>query len=122
VLFTGPKSRGLEPGQGDGFLIAIKIRSTPSFRREVKPEVPRRKILRYLKDPVRYFRYLKTKFSLLRPFLLLAPDVSAGRTARDLWWTSQEFSPAGIIPTMALHADIIRGMNNIPVGGRSSET
>jgi hypothetical protein len=30
VLATGPKGRGFEPGQGDGFLRAIKIRSTPS--------------------------------------------------------------------------------------------
>jgi len=37
----------------------------------------------------------------------LLPDVSAGRTARELWWTSQEFSPAGIIIiTMSLHAHI----------------
>jgi hypothetical protein len=30
VLATGPKGCGFEPGQGDGFLRAIKIRSTPS--------------------------------------------------------------------------------------------
>jgi hypothetical protein len=29
VLATGPKGRGFEPGQGDSFLRAIKIRSTP---------------------------------------------------------------------------------------------
>jgi hypothetical protein len=50
VLATGPKGRGLEPGQGDGFLMAIKFRSTPSFGWEVKPEFPRRKILRHVKD------------------------------------------------------------------------
>jgi hypothetical protein len=32
VLATGPKVCGLESGQGDGFLRAIKIRSTPSSR------------------------------------------------------------------------------------------
>jgi hypothetical protein len=32
VFATGPKGCGFEPGQGDGFLSAIKIRSTPSFR------------------------------------------------------------------------------------------
>jgi hypothetical protein len=37
------------------------------------------------------------KFSFLRPFILLAPDVSAGRTATELWQTSEELSPAGII-------------------------
>jgi hypothetical protein len=39
VLATEPEGRRLEPSQGDGFLGAIKIRSTPSFRWEVKPEV-----------------------------------------------------------------------------------
>jgi hypothetical protein len=32
-------------------------------------------------------------------------DVSAGRIARELWWTSRKFSPAGII-TMTLYAHI----------------
>jgi hypothetical protein len=32
MLATGPKGCGFEPGQGDGFLRAIKIRSTPSSR------------------------------------------------------------------------------------------
>jgi hypothetical protein len=31
------------------------------------------------------FQILIAKFSLLRLFLLLSPDVSAGRTARELW-------------------------------------
>jgi hypothetical protein len=50
-----------------------------------------------------------TKFSLLSPFLLLAPDVSAGRTARELWSVSKELSSVGIIITMALHAHISSG-------------
>jgi hypothetical protein len=50
VLATRPKYREFEPGKGDGFLRAIKIRSTPSFGWEVKPEVPCRKILRHVKD------------------------------------------------------------------------
>jgi hypothetical protein len=49
VYATGPKGRWFEPGQGDRFLRAIKIRSTPSFGWEVKPEVPRCKILRRVK-------------------------------------------------------------------------
>jgi hypothetical protein len=57
VLATGPKVRGFEPGRGDGFLRAMKIHSTPSFGWEVKPEVPCRKILRHVKDTLRYFRY-----------------------------------------------------------------
>jgi hypothetical protein len=92
VLATGPKGLGFKPGRDDGILRAIKIRSTHSFACEVKPQAPCRKILRHVKDLLRYFRYWYAKFSLLRPFLLLAPDVSAGRTARQLCWTSQEFT------------------------------
>jgi hypothetical protein len=46
------------------------------------------------------------KFSFFRPFLLLAPDVSAGRTASEIWYTSQELYPAGIfvITTTALRS------------------
>jgi hypothetical protein len=50
VIATGPKGCGFEPGQGDEFLRAIKICSTPSFGREVKPEVPCRKISWHVKD------------------------------------------------------------------------
>jgi hypothetical protein len=50
VLATGLKGCGFESSQGDGFLRALKIRSTPSFRWEVKPEVPCPKILRHVKD------------------------------------------------------------------------
>jgi hypothetical protein len=32
VLATGPKGCGFKPGQGDGFLMTIKIRRTPSSR------------------------------------------------------------------------------------------
>jgi hypothetical protein len=49
VLATGPKGCGFEPGQGVGFLRAIKIRSTPSFGWEVKPDVPCHKILQHVK-------------------------------------------------------------------------
>jgi hypothetical protein len=47
VLATGPKCRGFELSRGDGSLRAIKIRNTPSFGEEVKPEAPCRKILRH---------------------------------------------------------------------------
>jgi hypothetical protein len=57
VLATGPKGHGFKPGRGDGFLRAIEIHSTPSFRWEGKPEVPCHKILWHVKDPLRYFRY-----------------------------------------------------------------
>jgi hypothetical protein len=50
VRATGPKGRRFEPCQGDGFLRAIKIRSTPFFGWEIKPEVPCRTILGHVKD------------------------------------------------------------------------
>jgi len=58
VLATRPKCRRFETSrQGDGFLRVIKIHSTPSFGWEVKLEVPRRKILQHVKDPLKYQRY-----------------------------------------------------------------
>jgi hypothetical protein len=36
------------PAEDDGFLKAIKIRSTTSFEHEVKPLAPRRKISRHV--------------------------------------------------------------------------
>jgi hypothetical protein len=57
VLATGPKGSGFKPGQGEGFLRAIKISSTPSFGWEVKPEFSCRKILPLVKDPLTYQRY-----------------------------------------------------------------
>jgi hypothetical protein len=57
VIATEPKGRAFKNGRSDGFLRAIKIRSTPSFVWEVKPEVPCRKILRHVKDPFRYLTY-----------------------------------------------------------------
>jgi hypothetical protein len=57
MLATGPKGRGFKPGRSDGVLRTTEIRSTPSSRREVNPEVPCRKILRNVKDKLMYVRY-----------------------------------------------------------------
>jgi hypothetical protein len=57
VIATGHNGRRFKPGRDYEFLKAIKIRSTPSFGWEVKPEVPRRKNLRHVKEPLRYFKY-----------------------------------------------------------------
>jgi hypothetical protein len=46
VLIISPKVRGFKSGQGNGFLRAIRIRSIPSFGREVKSGAPCRKSLR----------------------------------------------------------------------------
>jgi hypothetical protein len=51
VLATRPGS-GSKPSQGDGFLRAIKVRSTTYFGWEIKPEIPCRKIWRNVKDPL----------------------------------------------------------------------
>jgi hypothetical protein len=40
---------GSIPAEGDGFLRAIKVRSTPSFGGEVKPLAPCDKILKNVK-------------------------------------------------------------------------
>jgi hypothetical protein len=48
VLSIIPKVRGFNPVHG--FLKKRKFRSTPSFGGEVKPEPPRRKILRHVKN------------------------------------------------------------------------
>jgi hypothetical protein len=57
VLANGLKDRGFKHGRDDGFLQAIKIGSTPSYGREVKPEVPCCEILRHVKDQLTYKRY-----------------------------------------------------------------
>jgi hypothetical protein len=49
VLAIRPKVREFKPGLIDGILRAIKIRSTPSFGREVKQSASCRKILRHVK-------------------------------------------------------------------------
>jgi hypothetical protein len=50
VLAIGPKVREFKPGQHDGFLGVIKIRSMPSFRGEVKLSATCRKILWHVNE------------------------------------------------------------------------
>jgi hypothetical protein len=77
---------GSNPAEGDGFLRAIKLRSTTSFGGEVKPSVLCRKILRRAKDAFevwkRYFIKQNSFHLSVTPALLL--DESAGRIARQL--------------------------------------
>jgi hypothetical protein len=56
VLAIGHKVHGFKPSQGDGFLRAIKICSTPSFREEVRPKAPHCNILLNLKELCKYER------------------------------------------------------------------
>jgi hypothetical protein len=58
VLAIGLKVHGFKPGQCDGYLRAIKIRSTPSFTEEVKPEAPCRKLLWHVSITSHSFRPL----------------------------------------------------------------
>jgi hypothetical protein len=105
VLATETKSHGFKRGRGDGFLKEIKIRSTPSFGWKVNPEAHSRKILRHVKDPL---SIKNADIQNSHSFYSLT-DVSAGRIARELWWTSKAFSPAGIIITTVLHAHMSAG-------------
>jgi hypothetical protein len=88
-----PRIAGSLLDEVDGFLTAIKIRSTTSFGGEVKPSVPYREILRHVKKTVRVMEeILRRKNSTatsrqVSPASLLA--VSAGN-ARELRWTNQE--------------------------------
>jgi hypothetical protein len=50
VIAIGPNVRGFKHGQVDGFLRAIKIRSTTSFGGEIKLDASYRKILRHEQD------------------------------------------------------------------------
>jgi hypothetical protein len=50
MLQTGPKVCRFIPGQGDGFLEAIKINSTPSSGGEVKLPALCRKILQHVNN------------------------------------------------------------------------
>jgi hypothetical protein len=98
VHSTRPKGHEFKLNQGDGFLRGIKISSTPFFRWEVKPEVPCLKILRHVKHPLTYLRYWYAKFSILRPFLLLAPRCIC-------WYDYQRalVDEPGVIPSRHRH-------------------
>jgi hypothetical protein len=56
MLAIGPKLCGSNTAEDNGFLRAIKIHSTASFGGEVKPSVPCRKFLWYVREPYEYER------------------------------------------------------------------
>jgi hypothetical protein len=86
VLATGPKGCVFEPGQDDVFFRAIKIRSTPYFGWEIKPEVPCRKILRHVKNSRSPTGIDTLNSHFFRPSPT-APEASLV-TARALWLSS----------------------------------
>jgi hypothetical protein len=51
VLAIRRKDRGFKPGRGNEFLRTIKIRSPPSFGKEIKLKAPCRKTLRQVEEP-----------------------------------------------------------------------
>jgi hypothetical protein len=51
VLAIGTNAHVFKPGRGRWILRVIKIRSTTSFGKEVKPSALCRKILRHVNDP-----------------------------------------------------------------------
>jgi hypothetical protein len=67
VLVIRPKDHGFKPGQGDGFLRAIKYSSTPSFRGEVKLEAPCYKILRHVKSHLQVWTKILCKAKFIIP-------------------------------------------------------
>jgi hypothetical protein len=121
VLATGPKGRGFKPSRGDGFLRAIKNRSTPSFGRKVKPEVSRCKILRHVKkipwgisdtNRKNFNSLVHSSYLPQISMLVGLPETSGGRVrSYPSWHHHHHGSPL-----------ITWGMNNRPVGGCSSET
>jgi hypothetical protein len=57
---------GSNPAKSDGFLRAIKIRSTASFGGKVKPSAPCRQVLWHVNDP---FVCDRDTDKILQPFL-----------------------------------------------------
>jgi hypothetical protein len=51
VFAIGDEVLGVKPGRGRRISKTIKIRSTTFFRREVKPPIPYRKMLRHVENP-----------------------------------------------------------------------
>jgi hypothetical protein len=96
-------------------------RSTPSFWRGGGPGRPCRKILRHVKChlQVRIKYFARSNSHSIRPFLLLAtrwllPESSGGRV--------RSFPLSISFHHGSSCSYITSGMNNTPVGGRSSET
>jgi hypothetical protein len=91
VLTIGPKVRSFTPSRGDEFLRRAKIYNTP-FGGDVRHEAPCRNITCKkitCKYEQKYFARLNAHSFPYSSYLL--PDV-VGRTARELWLSSQEFS------------------------------
>jgi hypothetical protein len=78
----------------------MKILSTPSFEGEVKPVAPCHKFLRHIEEHFEVWTEILRKVKFIIPFALppVCYQMTAGRIARELWWTNQKFSSVDIIP------------------------
>jgi hypothetical protein len=97
VLAITSKVCRFKPDRGDGFLRVIKIHSTTSLVGDVKLLAPRCKILRHVKKSLASTNKGKFVISITHSSCLVH-DNSAGRIARELWWTSQFYSVDIILP------------------------
>jgi hypothetical protein len=92
-MSTDPKFAGSNQTEDNGFLMAIKIRSTAFFVGEGKEVASCRKILRHVKYPCWVWqKYLAGKVNecyspIVSPFRYY---VSLLKYARDIWWLNQE--------------------------------
>jgi hypothetical protein len=125
VLAIGPKVRWFKPCRDVGFLRAIKVRSTPSFGGEVKPEAPCHNILRYVKNYLQVWTriLLKAKFSFISPI----PPVCCQKTLLVVLTESSGRRISFPLSTSSFHhgfpySNVTWGLNCRSVGCRSSET
>jgi hypothetical protein len=103
VLATGPKVCRFELSQGNGFLRATKICSTPSFGWEVKLEVPCHEILQHVKISWSPTWTERLNFHFLRPPPTCSRDVSDGwQETREYWWLPEISLLAGNQPILGL--------------------
>jgi hypothetical protein len=88
VRFVGSK-----PDENNVYLRAMQIRSSTSFGGEVKPSAPCRKILRHVKDPLRYGRDTDRQKSaaIFHPISLrFATRFPCCNKSRELWWMNRK--------------------------------
>jgi hypothetical protein len=118
-----PRFTGSNPAEAMDFK-GDKNLQQPSFRGEVKLEVPHYKILWHVKITCKYKQkyFASLNSHSFHPFLVLATRCLL-LGLPELWWMSQESSSVNYHSTVAFHTHISPGgMNSRPVGGHSSKT
>jgi hypothetical protein len=113
VPATGPKVRGFKPGQRDGFLTAIKIRSTPSFGGQVKPRPHVVKFHGMLKNSTstkRDISYTKYIISFAQIFLICYEMALLVRLPESILVNESGLFPCRDHSIMAVHTHISFGV------------